>query len=391
MAERDYYEVLGVSKGASAAEIKKSYRKMAMKYHPDQNPDDPKAEEKFKELGEAYQVLSDEDKKAAYDRYGHAAFKQGGMGGGGGGGGFGGGGFGDPMDIFSQVFGGAFGGGGGGFEDLFGGGGGGGRRRDPSGKKRGSDLRYDLEITLEEAARGAEKELEIERSMPCGTCKSTGSKGGGSKACTSCGGRGVVTRQAGIFVQQTTCPECRGAGQTITDPCPDCHGDGRIEKEDRIKIKIPPGVDDGIRLRSSGNGDAGMRGGASGDLYVFLHVRAHNVFQREEDDLFCEVPVPFATAALGGEIDVPTLEGKASIKVPAGTQGGTVFRLRGRGMPEVGGGRKGDLHIQASVEVPTNLDSGQKEKLRDFAASIGEKNSPMQEGFLERAKKFFGK
>lgn len=387
MAERDYYEVLGVSKGASAAEIKKAYRKAAMKHHPDQNPDDPKAEEKFKELGEAYQVLSDDDKKAAYDRYGHAAFKQGGMGGGGGGG-FGGGGFGDPMDIFSQVFGGAFGGGGGGFEDLFGGG---GRRRDPSGKQRGSDLRYDLEITLEEAATGSEKELEIERGMACQTCKSTGSKGGGSSACTSCGGRGRVTRQAGIFVQQTTCPECRGAGQTIDDPCGDCHGDGRLEREDRIKIKIPPGVDDGIRLRSSGNGDAGMRGGPSGDLYVFLHVRAHNVFQREDDDLFCEVPLPFAVAALGGEIDVPTLEGKASIKVPAGTQGGTVFRLRGRGMPEVGGGRKGDLHIQVSVEVPTNLDNSQKEKLREFAESIGEKNSPMQEGFLERAKKFFGK
>ncbi|MBK1834929.1 molecular chaperone DnaJ [Roseibacillus ishigakijimensis] len=384
MAERDYYEVLGVSKNATASEIKKAYRKMAMKFHPDQNPDDPKAEEKFKELGEAYQVLSDEDKKAAYDRYGHAAFKQGGMGNGGGGG-FGGG-FGDPMDIFSQVFGGAFGGGGG-FEDIFGG----GRRRDPSGKKRGSDLRYDLEISLEEAARGSEKELEIERATPCGTCNSTGSKGGGSRPCTTCGGRGVVARQAGIFVQQSTCPECRGAGQVISDPCDDCHGDGRIEKTDRIKIKIPPGVDDGVRLRSSGNGDAGLRGGPNGDLYVFLHVKKHSVFQREEDDLFCEVPVSFVTAALGGEIDVPTLEGKASIKIPAGTQGGTVFRLRGRGMPEVGGGRKGDLHIEVNVEVPTNLDSDQKEKLQAFAQSIGQENSPMQEGFLERAKKFFGK
>ena len=227
--------------------------------------------------------------------------------------------------------------------------------------------------------------------MACDSCKATGSKGGGTRPCPTCGGRGVVTRQAGIFVQQTACPECRGTGQIISDPCEDCRGEGRMDKMDRIKIKIPPGVDDGIRLRSSGNGDAGLRGGAAGDLYVFLHVRAHDVFQRDEDDLFCEVPVPFATAALGGEIDVPTLEGKASIKVPAGTQGGTVFRLRGRGVPEVGGGRKGDLHIQASVEVPTNLDSNQKDKLREFAESIGEKNSPMQEGFLERAKKFFGK
>jgi len=385
MADRDYYEVLGVSKGATASEIKKSYRKMAMKYHPDQNPDDPQAEERFKELGEAYEILSDEDKRAAYDRYGHAAFKQGGMGGGGG---FGGGGFGDPMDIFSQVFGGAFGGGGGGFEDLFGGG---GRRRERSGRQRGSDLRYDLEITLEEAATGSEKELELERSMPCNTCNLTGSKGSGSKPCTTCGGRGVVTRQSGIFVQQTTCPECRGAGQTIIDPCDECRGDGRIEKTDRIKIKIPPGVDEGVRLRSSGNGDSGMRGGPAGDLYVFLHVSEHEVFQRQDEDLFCEVPVPFATAALGGEIDVPTLEGKASIKVPSGTQGGTTFRLRGRGVPEVGGGRKGDLHIEARVEVPTNLDSAQKAKLLDFAESIGQKNSPMQEGFLKRAKKFFSK
>ncbi|MEM9080687.1 MAG: molecular chaperone DnaJ [Verrucomicrobiota bacterium] len=383
MAERDYYEVLGVAKGATGAEIKKSYRKKAMKFHPDQNPDDPQAEEKFKELGEAYEVLSDEDKRAAYDRYGHAAFKQGGMGGGGFGGG---GGFHDPMDIFSQVFGGAFGGGGG-FEDIFGGG---GRRRDPSGRQRGSDLRYDLAITLEEAESGTEKELEIERSMGCESCGATGSKGGGSRTCPSCGGRGVVTRQAGIFVQQSTCPECRGTGQVIADPCEECGGEGRVQKADRIKIKIPAGVDDGVRLRSTGNGDAGLRGGATGDLYVFLSVRSHDVFQREEDDLFCEVPVPFAAAALGGELDVPTLQGKASIKIPAGTQGGTVFRLRGKGMPDVRGGRKGDLHVQVSVEVPTNLDSKQKEKLREFSESIGEKNSPMQEGFLERAKRFFG-
>lgn len=380
---RDYYEVLGVSKDANVSEIKKSYRKMAMKFHPDQNPDDPKAEENFKELGEAYEVLGDEDKRAAYDRYGHAAFKQGGMGGGGGGGGFH-----DPMDIFSQVFGGAFGGG---FEDFFGGGGGGGgRRRAKSGKKRGSDLRYDLEVALEEAAHGAEKELEIEKHAACDTCKSSGSKSGtGTKTCTTCGGQGQVVRQAGIFVQQSACPECRGAGQIISDPCGDCGGKGRRQKADRIRIKIPAGVDDGVRLRSSGNGDAGLRGGPAGDLYVFLHVKPHDIFERRGEDLYCEVPVAFSTAALGGELEVPTLEGKASIKVPAGTQGGTVFRLRNRGVQDISSGRKGDLHVEVQVEVPTRLDDEQKEKLKTFSESIGEKNSPLHEGFLEKAKRFF--
>jgi len=383
-ATRDYYEVLGVSKDASGPEIKKAYRKQAMKFHPDQNPDDPKAEEKFKELGEAYEVLGDEDKRAAYDRYGHAAFKAGGMGGGGGGGG-GFGGFHDPMDIFSQVFGGAFGGG---FEDFFGGGGRG--RREKSGKKRGSDLRYDLEITLEEAAHGAEKELEIEKHAACKTCKASGSRSGtGIKTCTTCGGQGAVMRQAGIFVQQSPCPECRGSGYIISDPCGDCGGQGRVQKADRIRIKIPAGVGDGVRLRSSGNGDAGLRGGPAGDLYVFLHVKPHDVFERRGEDLFCEVPVSFSTAALGGELSVPTLEGKASIKVPAGTQGGTVFRLRNRGVQDLSSGRKGDLHVELQVEVPTRLDSAQKEKLKAFAESIGEENSPLHEGFLEKAKRFF--
>ena len=378
---RDYYEVRGVSKGASAGEIKKSYRKLAMKLHPDQNPDDPESEEKFKELGEAYEVLSDEDKRAAYDRYGHDAFKSGGMGGGGGG--FGG--FHDPMDIFSQVFGGAFGGG---FEEMFGGGRGrgGGRSR----AQRGSDLRYDLDITLEEAAHGAQKELEIEKYTPCGGCSGSGSKSGsGAKTCSTCGGRGAVMRQAGIFVQQSACPECKGAGEVVSDPCGDCGGEGRVQKADRIRIKIPAGVNDGTRLRSSGNGDEGMRGGPAGDLYVFLHVMKHDVFERSGEDLYCEVPVSFATAALGGEMNVPTLEGKASIKVPAGTQGGTVFRLRNRGVQDISTGRKGDLHVEVNVEVPTRLDSEQKEKLMAFSESIGEENSPLHEGFLEKAKRFF--
>jgi molecular chaperone DnaJ len=378
--KRDYYDILGVSKDSSAAELKKAYRKLAIKYHPDKNPDDHEAEEKFKELGEAYEALSDEDKRAAYDRYGHAAFENGG-----GGGGFGGGGFHDASDIFSQVFGGAFGGGG--FDDIFGGG---RRRRDPSGRQPGSDLRYDLEISLEEAADGVQKELEIEKLEDCTTCGSSGSKsGGGRKNCATCGGHGVVTRQAGIFVQQTECPTCHGAGQTISDPCSDCHGEGRRNEKTRIKINIPAGVDDGTRLRSTGNGDAGLRGGQPGDLYVFLHIKAHDVFQREEDDLFCEVPMPFATATLGGELKVPTLEGKSSIKIPPGTQGGTTFRLRNRGIKDLRTGGKGDLHIEVHVEVPTKLDSEQKEKLKAFSESIGEENNPMQESFFEKAKRFF--
>ncbi|MBK1830072.1 molecular chaperone DnaJ [Verrucomicrobiaceae bacterium R5-34] len=384
MTKRCYYEVLGVSKDASTSELKKAYRKLAIKFHPDKNPNDHEAEEKFKELGEAYEALSDEDKRAAYDRYGHAAFENGG----GGRGGFGGGGgFHDASDIFSQVFGGAFGGGG--FEDIFGGG---GRRRNPSGRQPGSDLRYDLEITLEEAAEGIQKELEIEKLEACGTCNSSGSKSGsgGRKTCATCGGQGVVTQQRGIFIQQTECPACNGAGQTIADPCPDCHGEGRKSETTRIKINIPAGVDDGTRLRSTGNGDAGLRGGQPGDLYVFLHIKRHDVFEREGDDLFCEVPMPFSTAALGGELEVPTLEGRSSIKIPAGTQGGTTFRLRNRGIKDLRTGGKGDLHVEVHVEVPTKLNGEQKEKLTEFSESIGVKNNPMQESFFEKAKKFFG-
>ena len=372
--KRDYYEILGVSRNASADEIKKAYRKLAVKYHPDKNPGDHTAEDKFKELGEAYEALSDEDKRAAYDRYGHAAFT---------GGGRPGGGFHDPMDLFSQVFGGGFGGG---FEEFFGG----STRRKGSGKQRGSDLRYDLEISLEEAARGVEKELEIERYVPCDACAAKGTKGSsGVRPCTTCGGRGVVARQAGIFIQQSTCPECRGAGETIADPCGTCRGEGRVQRESRIKLRIPAGVDTGTRLRSSGNGDAGVRGGGAGDLYVFLHVRDHDVFERHDADLFCEVPLPFSVAALGGELKVPSLDGLSSIKIPAGTQGGTIFRLRDKGMPNLNSSRRGDLNVRVQVEVPTRLNSTQQEKLRAFSESIGEQNSPMQEGFFQRAKRFF--
>ncbi len=371
--KRDYYEVLEVTREVTQETIKKSYRKLAVKFHPDKNPGDHTAEDKFKELGEAYEALSDPDKRAAYDRYGHAAFD------GGGGGGRSGGGFHDPMDMFSQVF-------GGGFEEFFGGGG----SRKSATKPRGSDLRYDLEISLEEAATGVEKELEIERYVPCDTCDAKGSKtGGGVKTCSTCGGRGVVARQAGIFIQQATCPECRGSGETISDPCNSCKGDGRVQRDSRIKLRIPAGVDTGTRLRSTGNGDAGVRGGASGDLYVFLHVRDHDVFERDDADLFCTVPLPFSIAAMGGELKVPTLDGQSSIKIPVGTQGGTVFRVREKGMPTLSGGRKGNLNVTVQVEVPTKLNADQQEKLNAFAESIGEHNSPMQEGFFKKAKRFF--
>ncbi len=372
---RDYYEILEVPKNADAAEIKKSYRKLAVKYHPDKNPGDNTAEDKFKELGQAYEALSDPDKRAAYDRYGHAAFN-------GGAGGGGRGGFHDPADIFSQVFGGGFGGG---FEEFFGGG-----SRKKSGKQRGSDLRYDLDITLEEAAKGVEKELQIERNVPCGKCNASGSKGsGGVKTCSTCGGRGVVGRQAGIFIQQTTCPECRGTGDIISDPCGDCRGAGRVERETRIKLRIPAGVDTGVRLRSSGNGDAGVRGGEAGDLYAFINVSDHDIFEREGNTLFCDVPLPFSTAALGGELKVPTLDGQSSIKIPAGTQGTTTFRVRDKGMPSLSGGTRGDLNVTVQVEVPTKLNKEQEEKLRAFSESIGDHNSPVQHGFLEKAKRFF--
>ncbi|QQL46333.1 molecular chaperone DnaJ [Sulfuriroseicoccus oceanibius] len=382
--DRDYYDVLGVSKEATKAEIKKAYRKMAVKYHPDKNPDDPEAEERFKELGHAYEVLSDENKRAAYDRYGHAAFESGGMGGAA----RGGGGFHDPFDIFSQVFGG--GGGGGIFEEMFGGGGGGGRR-DPSGRSAGSDLRYDLEITLEEAATGCEKELEIEKYVGCDSCGSKGSSdSSGMSTCSTCNGHGRVVASRGFFQVQQTCPTCHGAGGVIKNPCSKCDGDGRVQKTSRMKINIPEGVDTGVRIRSGGKGDAGMRGGPAGDLYVVIHVKDNDVFEREGDNLYCNVPVSFPKAALGGEIKVPTLQGVASIKVPAGTQSGTTFRLRSKGMPVLSsGGRRGDLLVNVDVEVPTKLNSKQKELLEQLGETMGEENSPMHESFFEKAKRFF--
>ena len=378
-AKRDFYEVIGVQKNASAEDIKKAYRKMALQYHPDRNPGNKEAEEKFKELGEAYAVISDEQKRAAYDRYGHAAFAPGAgaaaaqatnM---------------DAFDLFRQVFGG--GGGGSIFEEFLGGSG----RRDNSGRMRGEDLRYDLQITLEEAAHGVEKKLELERAVECEKCHGTGSASGKAmRTCPTCRGAGQVVSSRGFFQVQQACPDCQGTGKIISDPCTDCHGDGRLERTSRINLRIPAGISHGSRLRSSGNGEAGFRGGSTGDLYVIMHLKDHELFERHDNDLYCEAPVPLSTAALGGELVVPTLEGKASVKIPAGTQSGELFRLRGKGMPILNRNSRGDLLVRANVEIPTNLNAEQRAKFQAFAESVGQQNAPLEEGFLQKAKRFFG-
>jgi molecular chaperone DnaJ len=376
-AKRDYYEVLGVEHNVSEQEIKRAYRKLAVKFHPDKNPDDPHAEEKFKELGEAYDVLIDSDKRAAYDRFGHAAFAPGGAG-------FGGGGFHDPFDIFREVFG-SGGIGGGIFETFFGGAG--ARAQD---RQRGSDLRYDMEIRLEEAAFGVEKEIEIAKLETCDKCQGSGAEPGSrSITCPVCSGRGQVISSRGFFQVSQTCPRCRGAGQIIEKPCRQCHGEGRVEKLSRIKLKIPAGISEGARLRSSRNGEAGIRGGSQGDLYVVIHIKEHKIFQRDDDNLYCEVPIPFSIAALGGQVDVPTLEGKAHLKVPPGTQSGQMFKVRGKGIINVNGRDRGDLLARLIVEVPSRLNAEQRRKLDEFAALCGEENTPMRKSFFERAKEFF--
>jgi len=376
-AKRDYYEVLGVEHNVSEEEIKRAYRKLAVKFHPDKNPDDPNAEEKFKELGEAYDVLIDSDKRAAYDRFGHAAFAPGGAG-------FGGGGFHDPFDIFREVFG-SGGIGGGIFETFFGGAG--TRAQD---RQRGSDLRYDMEIRLEEAAFGVEKEIEIAKLETCDKCQGSGAEPGSrSITCPVCSGRGQVISSRGFFQVSQTCPRCRGAGQIIKKPCRQCHGEGRVEKLTRIKLKIPAGISEAARLRSSRNGEAGIRGGPQGDLYVVIHIKEHKIFQRDDDNLYCEVPIPFSIAALGGQVDVPTLEGKAHLKVPAGAQSGQIFKLRGKGIVHVNGRDRGDLLVRLIVEVPSRLNAEQRRKLEEFAALCGEENTPMRKSFFDRAKEFF--
>ncbi|PYL25857.1 MAG: molecular chaperone DnaJ [Verrucomicrobia bacterium] len=373
--KRDYYEVLGIAQNAAEEEIKRAYRKLAVKFHPDKNPDDPHAEEKFKELGEAYDVLMDLDKRAAYDRFGHAAFAQGHTG-------FGGG-FHDPFDIFREVFGqGGFGGGI--FETFFGG------NAQAEDRQHGSDLRYDMQIKLEEAAFGAEKEIEIEKLDTCDKCHGSGAEPSSrTVSCPTCGGRGQVISSRGFFHISQTCPRCRGAGEIIEKPCHQCHGEGRVEKLGRVKLKIPVGIREGSRLRSSHNGEAGIRGGPPGDLYVVIHVKEHKIFQRDGDNLYCEVPIPFSLAALGGEVDVPTLEGKAHLKVPPGTQSGQMFKLRGKGIANMNRRDRGDLLTRLIVEVPSRLNAEQRHKLEEFAALCGEENTPLRKSFFERAKEFF--
>lgn len=376
MSKRDYYEILGVERTVTIEEIKKAYRRLAVKYHPDKNPGDKAAEEQFKELGEAYEILSDSDKRALYDQHGHAAFdrRAGGFG-------RGPGGFHDPFDIFREVF----GGGGSIFDELFGGG-----RSDPTQPQRGGDLRYDMEISFEEAANGSEKEITVTKPDRCDVCIGSGAESGSRvKTCPTCGGRGQVISSRGIFSIAQTCPACQGAGRVIEKPCKACHGSGRRDRQSKIKLKIPGGVDTGSRLRSLGNGEAGLRGGPSGDLYVVLHVKPHDIFQRDGDDLLCEVPVNFVQAALGTEIEVPTLNGKADIKIPAGTQPGTTFRLKGRGVKNVQGYGYGDLHVRVLVEVPTHLTSAQKAKLQEFAELCNGKESPLSQSFFEKAKNLF--
>jgi len=366
MSKRDYYEILGVSRNASDEEIKKAYRKLAMKHHPDRNPDSKGSEEKFKEAKLAYEILSDSDKRTAYDQFGHAGIdQQAGMGGGGG-----------FSDAFSDIFG-----------DIFGGG---TNRRDRV--YRGADLRYNLEIDLEEGARGTETKIRIPTLEECDTCHGSGAKPGTTPTtCTTCSGHGQVRIQQGFFSVQQTCPRCGGSGKMVTDPCLSCHGEGRVKKHKTLSVKIPAGVDSGDRIRLAGEGEAGVNGGPPGDLYVVIHIKEHPVFKREGDNLHCEMPISFATAALGGEVEIPTLDGHAKIKIPVETQSGKVFRLRGKGIKGVRSHAPGDLMCHMLVETPVNLSERQRELLREFESlSPGRNNNPRAQSFMDKVKSFFG-
>jgi len=373
MAKRDFYEVLGVAKNASDDDLKKAYRKLAMKFHPDRNPGDKTAEEKFKEVKEAYEILTDAKKREAYDRFGHAGVdpNAAGMGGQGGAGGF--------ADVFGDIFG-----------DIFGGGRRGGGRQ----VFRGADLSYAMEITLEEAANGKDAQLRIPSWEECDTCHGSGAKPGTSaKTCSTCHGSGTVQMRQGFFSVQQTCPHCRGTGKIIPDPCGTCHGQGKVKKQKTLEVKIPAGIDDGMRIRSTGNGEPGTNGGPPGDLYIEIRIKKHEIFERDGDDLHCAVPISFTKAALGGEIEVPTLGGKAAIDIPEGTQTGKQFRLRGKGIKGVRGSYPGDLYCHITVETPVKLTEHQKKLLKEFDESLrkgGAKHQPTEESWTDKLKGFFG-
>ena len=370
MSKADFYEMLGVTRECDDGALKSAFRKLAMKYHPDRNPGDADAEHKFKEINQAYEILKDPQKRAAYDRFGHAAFEQG-MGGGTGG--FGGGGF---SDIF---------------EDLFGEMMGGGRRRSSGGRERGADMRYNMEIALEEAFTGKTAQIRVPSSITCMDCSGSGAKPGTSPVtCAMCSGSGRVRASQGFFSIERTCPQCQGRGQTIKDPCPKCAGQGRVTEERSLSVNIPSGIEDGTRIRLAGEGEAGMRGGPSGDLYIFLSVKPHEFFQRDGADLYCKVPISMTTAALGGQFEVATLDGtQTRVKVPDGTQNGRQFRLKGKGMPILRQPQVGDLYIQVAVETPQNLSRRQRELLEEFEKLSSTENSPQSAGFFSRMKDFF--
>ncbi len=375
MSKRDFYDVLGVAKGASDSELKKAYRKKAMELHPDRNKDDTSAEGRFKEVNEAYDVLKDADKKAAYDRFGHAAFENGS----GGPQGFAQGGGGDFSSAFSDVF-----------EDLFGDFMGGARGGGAQRASRGSDLRYNLGVTLEEAFSGRQRSISVQSSVSCATCSGTGAEGGAEPSnCPTCSGMGKVRAQQGFFTVERTCPTCAGRGQIITNPCKSCAGAGRTQKERSLSVNIPAGVETGTRIRLAGEGEAGLRGGPSGDLYIFIEVRDHPIFEREAQNLFCRIPVSFGTAALGGEIEAPTIDGgRSRVKIPAGSQSGKQMRLRSKGMPALRGGPAGDLYIELAIETPVNLSSKQRELLREFE-ELGANNNPQSSNFFGKVKTFW--
>ena len=374
----DYYDTLGVSKNASADEIKKAYRKVALKYHPDRNPGDKEAEEKFKEASIAYETLSNPEKRQRYDQFGHDAYTRAGGPGGPGGAGF------DPQDIFSQFFGG--GGGGFSFEDLFGGG---SRRADPNAPRPGDDLRYDLEIDFEDAMYGAEHTIDVTRMEQCDECHGSGCEAGsGKKSCPRCNGKGVQTVSQGFFSVRQTCSNCNGTGQVIEKPCKKCRGRGQVQARKPLSIRIPAGVDTGSQLRVPGKGSAGINGGPAGNLYIVFHVRPSNVFERDGSDLLCEVPISYAAAVNGGEVDVPTISGKSRIRIPAGLQSGSVLRVKGKGAPSLRGQGRGDLHVRFVIETPAKLNKEQQELLDKFNQSLTENNNPRQKKYAEKAKNF---